>query len=73
MTDPQVSSEALSTDPCEKCGAPVSGYVEERCCDGRECCCMGMPLTPCWCSACWAKWQAESEMRAAAFTEQWKS
>jgi hypothetical protein len=57
------------SDPCEKCGKPVHGYVEERCCDGRECGCMGLPVTPCWCEECWAKWEAESKARAAVLDE----
>ena len=55
------------SDPCEKCGKPVEGWVEERCCDGYMCGCMGLPTTPCWCEECWAKWQADSEARAASF------
>jgi hypothetical protein len=46
-------------DPCEKCRKPVYGYVEERCCSGHECGCMGLPVSPCWCDECWAKWESE--------------
>jgi hypothetical protein len=73
MSDAQPTSETVSTDPCEKCGSPVYGYVEQRCCDGRECGCMGLPLSPCWCPKCWEQWQAESEARAAEITCRWQS
>lgn len=46
---------------CERCGVrEVHGWVDERCCNGRESGCMGLPVTPCWCVGCWAKWEAES-------------
>ena len=45
----------------------VEGWVDERCCDGRECACMGMSVTPCWCPECWAKWEAESKARAGDY------
>lgn len=56
-----------TSDPCENCGKPVYGYVEQRCCDGRECGCMGRPLEPCWCDECWAAWETRSKEQAAAF------
>lgn len=63
-----VNSQHVSRDPCEGCGAPVFGYVEDRCCDGRECGCMGKPMTPCWCAECWTKWEARSKGGAEALT-----
>ena len=45
----------------ERCGRPVYGYVERRCCDGRECGCMGKPIDPCWCDECWKKWEQHSK------------
>lgn len=50
-----------SVDPCEKCGTPVYGWVDERCCDGRECACQGRSITPCWCDKCWQDWEARRE------------
>lgn len=64
--DPNLCGE----DPCEKCGTPVRGYVEQRCCDGRECACMGLPLVPCWCDACWKTWEDEAKDRAEEFRVQ---
>jgi len=58
-----------ASDPCEKCGAPVFGYVEQRCCDGRECGCMGRPLEPCLCEKCWAEYTADAARRAAEFSK----
>ena len=58
MNDPDVVP-----DSCEKCGKPVYGWVDERCCNGRECGCMGLPLTPCWCIECWGKRETESRVR----------
>lgn len=52
-------------DDCEKCGKPVYGWIEERCCSGHECGCMGLPITPCWCVECWAAYDAEARARAA--------
>jgi len=59
-----LANEQQSSDPCEGCGAPVFGYVEDRCCDGRECACMGRPMTPCWCAACWEKWETDATRRS---------
>ncbi len=53
-------SDEQTVDPCEKCSAPVYGWIEERCCDGRECGCMGLPCTPCWCDKCWDLWRADA-------------
>lgn len=54
----------------ETCGLPVYDYVEERCCSGHECGCMGKPLSPCWCPACWAKWEASrNEFAPVKFEE----
>jgi hypothetical protein len=64
-----VSVTDVSSDPCEKCGAPVFGYVEQRCCDGRECGCMGMPIWPCWCDACWQEYTKQAEEHAALMHE----
>lgn len=64
MTDVPLRTETES-DPCEKCGTPVIGWVDERCCDGRECGCMGRSTTPCWCEKCWDAWEADSKQRAA--------
>jgi hypothetical protein len=62
---------ATNVDLCEKCGIHnVYGWVYERCCDGRECGCMGRPITPCWCEDCWARYDAEAKVRAAEFASQ---
>lgn len=46
------SKEAESADePCLICGKPVSGYVPQYCCHGRDCGCGGLPVEPCVCSA----------------------
>lgn len=34
---------------CDVCGCIVEDYEPEYCCDGRECCCMGLPIGPCLC------------------------
>ena len=76
MTDNSERSVPHTTetvDPCERrigdhvCGKPVYGYVARRCCDGRECGCMGLPIEPCWCEECWAVYTREAEERATAF------
>ena len=54
-----------SSDPCEKCGEAVYGWVEQRCCDGLECGCMGLPVTPCWCEKCWEAWDADRRTHVA--------
>jgi hypothetical protein len=62
---------AANVDLCERCGIHnVYGWVDERCCDGRECGCQGKPITPCWCEDCWARYDAEAEVRAAEFASQ---
>lgn len=38
------------TTPCFVCKKPVTGHVDEYCCDGRDCGCMGKPIYPCLCS-----------------------
>lgn len=71
--DSQSTSLSKETvDHCERrigdrlCGKPVYGYVEQRCCDGRECGCMGLPISPCWCEDCWAYYTREAEKHSAA-------
>jgi hypothetical protein len=55
------------SDPCEKCGKPVEGYVPEYCCGGYMCGCMGRAITPCWCDDCWSGYDAQAKINAAAF------
>lgn len=62
-----MTAQTVTSDPCEICGEPVYGFVDERCCDGRECACMGRSLTPCWCTACWKKWEEDRKARVAEF------
>jgi len=59
--------DEATQDPCELCGRPVYGYIERRCCDGRECGCMGLPIEPCWCDRCWKAWEERSKANAQAF------
>lgn len=37
-------------EKCLICRRSVPDYEPVRCCDGRECACMGMPINPCICS-----------------------
>jgi hypothetical protein len=38
------------TDKCLICGRPVPDYIPQRCCNGIECACQGLPTNPCVCS-----------------------
>lgn len=59
---------ATNVDLCERCRVHnVYGWVDQRCCDGRECGCMGLPITPCWCEDCWNRYDVEAKERAAQF------
>lgn len=55
---------SVESDPCERCHAPVYGYVARYCCNGHECACMAMPIEPCWCDDCWKAYTEEAEGRA---------
>lgn len=68
MSNSHLSTD-LESEPCEKCGTPVVGYVAEYCCNGRECACMGWPVEPCWCEKCWAQWEADSKKHADEFIQ----
>lgn len=58
------------SDPCERCGKPVEGWVDERCCSGHMCGCQGRSIIPCWCTECWDAYDAQSKINAAAFAAQ---
>lgn len=44
-----MANELVKLD-CYVCGKEYEGIEPERCCDGRECGCMGLPVEPCICS-----------------------
>lgn len=79
MSDKNNALENLQTkdernsDPCERCGAPVYGYSPRYCCDGQECGCMGRPIEPCWCEACWMNYMQDAKRRAVRFSQRFKS
>jgi len=39
-------------DRCICCHEVVPDWEPERCCDGTDCCCEGLPIEPCICEAC---------------------
>lgn len=40
----------LVTLKCEVCGTSFLGPEPQRCCDGRDCTCLGLPMDPIVCS-----------------------
>jgi len=58
---PGATEERGEPTPCFRCGKDVFGYEPQRCCDGFECGCMGLPIEPPLCAVCDAKFMAPTE------------
>jgi len=60
----KVLKEINFGEDCQICGVFVPGFKYEMCCDGRECCCMGLPDSLCLCGKeCQEKFERKGATR----------